>query len=127
MDIKFASEEAPVWRCADLKPGECATLEDKLTVIIALAFSEVEFKCYDEYRETPGIDGVYRRKHFFFRVNDHAVIALPGDTPIYPARAEIIVRDGNPDMCTASNMDKYTTSQHKVDTVVMANGSEDSL
>jgi hypothetical protein len=110
MDIKFTGKESS-WRVADLKPGEAGILEDHSTVIIALGFSgNVELHTHDEHRTKPGENGVLKKKHFFFKVNDHSVVGLTGETKVFPATAVVNVSEGNTKMVTAGNKDKYTLS-----------------
>lgn len=87
--IKFEEEEEG-WRCADLMAGEGCVYNG--VVYIALGYSDVVLNTYDEYRMTPGEEGVNKKKCFFFRPDISAVTTLQGETIVAPVAIEIVVK-----------------------------------
>lgn len=87
--IKFEEEEEG-WRVADLIPGE-GCIHNGI-VYIKLGFGDVVLQTYDEYRMTPGEDGVNKKKQFFFRPDTACITTLQGETVIAPVAIEVIVK-----------------------------------
>jgi len=92
VEIEFMTDHTNGWRAADLMPKDACLIAKELYIKIGAGkCNDVQLHVNDPHRMTPGVEGVQKKKHFFFHVDSASIVGIPGDTPVVPHRVRVQV------------------------------------